>query len=59
MLLYLRAFLLITQRKSGNVEWKNCSPIACCSNMHSQGIDVQINHSHISVLPIHPQDTRV
>ena len=32
VIVYLRAFLLITHRKSGNVEWKNCNPIACCSN---------------------------
>ena len=37
-LLYLSAFLLITQRKSGNVEWKNCSPMACCGRNDMKGI---------------------
>ena len=45
-LLYLNAFLLITQRKSGNVEWKNCSPIACCGRIDMKGITHAHTHMH-------------
>ena len=45
-LLYLSAFLLITQRKSGNVEWKNCSPIACCGRNDKKGITRKHKQTH-------------
>ena len=45
-LLYLSAFLLITQRKSGNVEWKNCSPMACCGRNDKKGITHASTNKH-------------